>query len=38
MAYVLLAVAILAEVAGTTSLKFSDGFVSRQEPGSRFFG
>jgi small multidrug resistance pump len=26
MAYVLLAVAILAEVAGTTSLKFSDGF------------
>jgi len=26
MAYVLLAVAILAEVAGTTSLKFSEGF------------
>lgn len=26
MAYVLLSVAILAEVAGTTSLKFSDGF------------
>jgi small multidrug resistance pump len=26
MAYVLLAVAILAEVAGTTSLKFSNGF------------
>jgi small multidrug resistance pump len=26
MAYLLLAVAILAEVAGTTSLKFSEGF------------
>jgi small multidrug resistance pump len=26
MAYVLLAAAIIAEVAGTTSLKFSDGF------------
>jgi len=26
MAYVLLALAILAEVAGTTSLKFSEGF------------